>query len=208
MEELEPATAEQQPIWRRAFLVGAIVGVVGAALSGPPGFALVAAGGTAVAAIVLVVERWARDRLQRRMPPGWRPLPSFGFLAWGVLPTFFAGLALAADPVRPAALLLAAFALAWWVIGILLVRGARRALVPALALAAVPWLIVLALEVRRVAFVVREGGMEAAYGYGSSPAELLLYWALEGLIIFVPLGVIAVRLGRALGRGTVQPAAD
>ena len=193
-------------LWRRALLVGAILSPVGFILTcdssrgrigtGLSGLLYVMAGGTVVAAVVLAVEGWARRRFHR---PGAASPPSFGFVAWGLLPTFFALLSLGSGPVRPAEITLGSFALAWWVVGILLVRGVGSAILPALALVAVPWCLVVAQAVRRVAFIIREGGMERADGLGS-PLLFLFNWVIELSVAFVPLTLIGIKLARAFRR--------
>ncbi|MFN2567135.1 MAG: hypothetical protein ABR499_19225 [Gemmatimonadaceae bacterium] len=187
-------------LWGRALPVGAVLGLVGVILNGLSGLLFVTAGVTVVAAIVLDVEGWARRRFQR---PGAPSLPAFGFIAWGLLPTFFAVLSLGSGPVRRGELLLGAFVLAWWLVAILLIRGVLSAILPALALVAVPWSFGAAQTTRRVAFIIREGGMERADGYGS-PALFLINWVMELSLLLAPLTLIAVSLGRALWRGTFR----
>jgi hypothetical protein len=191
------------PDFRRALLVGAIVGVAGGVLTGELlGLVCAAAGGIAVATVVLLLQGLAR-RFQR---PGVQPLPFLGFVAWGIVPTFYAASILAQSPADPAGLALGAFTVAWWLVGILLVRGVRGAVVPALALVAVQGLVVLALEVRRTAFVMGRGDVEAAeYGFGGSAADLQLYWMLEAIFVFLPLTAIAMCLAAAL-RSEAPPA--
>jgi hypothetical protein len=182
-----------QAILRRSLLVGAIFAPIGALLHGLTGLAYLAVGAALTAAVVLVVEGWARRQLHRS---GLRPLPSFGFVAWGLLPTFLAIVSLVSGPVRPPELVLGAFSLAWWTIAVLLVRGVRSALVPALVLLAVPSCVGVAMFVGRVVFVVREGGMERSDGYGS-PALFLFLWIAESSLLLVPLTLIAWRLASA-----------
>ncbi len=143
------------------------------------------------------------SRFEPRRAAG--PLPSFGFAAWGVVPTVFAVSALAQGPLHPAKLALGAIAFGWWLVAILLVRGVRGAVTPALALVAVHWLAVAALEVRRTALVVRGGDVEREYGPGSSAMDLPFYWALEAALVFLPLTVIGVRLWAALRHGRPYP---
>jgi hypothetical protein len=187
---------------RRALTVGVIGGAVGFLLGGAVAAVYVGTGAVVAAAVVLAVEGWVRRRFRH---PGVRRLPSFGFLAWGVLPTFAAVANLAREPVRLPELVLGAFAAAWWLVGILLVRGVRGALVPALALTALPWCLGLAQTAERVAFIIREGGMERADGYGS-PMAFLIGWTLEVSLLLVPLTLIAVRLALALRRGDADAA--
>jgi hypothetical protein len=184
------------PDFRRTLQVGAIAGVVGGVLTGElSGIVYTGAGVIAVATVVLLIEGLVRRRFQRS---GVRPLPSLGFVAWGVVPTIYAASILAQRPLHPVGLALGAFTVAWWLVGILLVRGVRGAVVPALALVAVQGLIVLALEVRRTAFVMGGGDVEAEYGVALSADDLQLYWAAEAVLVFLPLSLIAMRLWAAL----------
>jgi hypothetical protein len=132
-------------------------------------------------------------------------LHATAFLAWGAVPTCAAALALARGPVRPLELLLAAFALAWWGVGVGLRRG-RLGAAPALALVAVPWSLALAQGVRRAAFVAREGRLEGADGHGS-PMAFVLGLAMEQLLVFLPLTAVGVLLWRAARRERARPAA-
>ncbi len=186
------------PDFQRALLVGGIVGVLGAVLTRELwGFVYAAAGGLAVATTVLVIEGAVRRWFRR---PGVQPLPSFGFVAWGFLPTYQAVASLGRGPVDGFELALGAFSLAWWVVGILLIRGVRGALTAALALIAVPWSLVVTQTVWRVEFIIREGGMERADGLGS-PLAFLTGWIVELSFVFIPLTIIAARVGWELWRG-------
>jgi hypothetical protein len=183
------------PDFQRTLQVGAIAAVVGGVLTGElSGIVYTGAGGIAVATVVLLIEGLVRRAFQRS---GVRPLPSFGFMAWGVLPAFFAAMSLGRGPVRPLELVLGAFTLAWWLVGILLVRGTRAAIIPALVLVALPWCLGAFQTVRRVVFIIREGDMEGPDGYGS-PFLFLFNWMTELALLVIPLTIIAVRLGSAL----------
>jgi hypothetical protein len=126
-----------------------------------------------------------------------RPLPSVGFVVWGLVLTLYASSALI-PPVHPGDIAFGVFTAAWWVVAILLMRGVRGAIVPALVLVAGLVLIVLALEARRTALVLRGGDVEAEYGVPISLATLQRYWLLEAALVFLPLAVIAMRLHAAL----------
>jgi hypothetical protein len=185
-----PFLALQLPTLRRAIVVGAILAPVGALINGVIGFLYVSAGATAVAALVLAIEEWMRRRFR---PAGGRSLPAFGFFAWGLLPTFYAILGLSSGPLRPAEVVLGAFVLAWWLVWALLIRGVMKAVIPAIALIAIPWSFAAVQSLRRVGFIIREGGMERADGYGS-PALFLFNWLTELSVFLIPLTLIAARL--------------
>jgi len=133
-----------------------------------------------------------------------RPLPSVGFVVWGLVLTLYASSALI-PPVHPGDIAFGVFTAAWWVVAILLIRGVRGALVPALVLVAGLALIVLALEARRTALVLRGGDVVAEYGVPISLATLQRYWVLEAALVFLPLAVIAMRLHAALRRDGSDP---
>ncbi len=182
---------------RYTVLTAAAGGTVGLYLGDLPTAVYFAAGAGVVAVMVLGLEGWARRRFER---PAMRSLPSFGFLSWGLLPTLYAAMGLARGPVRGPEVILGAFVVAWWLVGILLVRGIRVAVVPALGLIAMPWYLAVSQTVERIAFICREGGMERRDGLGS-PMLFLMNWTLELAVVFLPLTLIAIRLGWALARG-------
>jgi hypothetical protein len=130
-------------------------------------------------------------------------LPSTGFLLWGLLPAVTAISALSREPMGAWSNAAGAYALAWWIVAGQLRRSPSPTLAPALLLIALPWAAALTQSVRRVAFVMREGGMDKADGTGGSPMAFLLGVIFEVGFVFIPLTIIALRLWRA-GRRSVR----
>ena len=126
------------------------------------------------------------------------------FLAWGAVPALLAAIMLSRTPTSGVALAVAAFALAWFVAGVAMLRGARRAPAAGLLLLLVPWTMGVVQTVRRAQLVMREGGMERADGYGS-PMAFALGLATEQLGIVLPLTMIGVLLWRAVRAGRREP---
>lgn len=187
--------ATRWSMWRRALLVGAILSPIGAAANGLSGFLYVTAGATVVAAIVLATEAWARRRLRLVGAPG---IPVLGFIAWGLLPTFLAVSALTADSPGRGSFFLAAYVVAWWLVAILLIRGVLAAIVPALALMAVPWSFFAVQAVAGV-FILGDMGLRGAMSPGTMGLVFSVA-ALMTLVVFAPLTLIAVRLVNAFRR--------
>ena len=73
-------------------------------------------------------------------------------------------------------------------------------------LIAMPWAGALAQAIRRIAFVMREGGLDRADGEGS-PMAFVLGVVFEQGFVFIPLTLIAWRLWRASAMQTPRPAA-
>lgn len=131
-------------------------------------------------------------------------LPSVGFLIWGIVPTVSAVSALSRNPLGLWSNALGAYALVWWIAAGYLRRGRPPRLAPVMLLIAVPWTAALAQSIGRLAFVVREGGLDRADGSGS-PMAFVLGVVFEQCFVFIPLTVIALRLLRANRRLAARP---
>jgi hypothetical protein len=101
---------------------------------------------------------------------------------------------------------LGAYAFAWWLAGGYLQRSRSPRLVFPMLLIAMPWTGALVQAVRRIGYVVREGGLDGRNGDGS-PMAFVLGVIFEQGFVFIPLTLIAWQLWRASDRRSARPAA-